>query len=99
MLNMESLYCRIHGRVQLVMFRDFATRKARGLGLVGYVRNLEDGSVEAYAQGEHAALERWLRKLQKGSLLSHVEYVDAQWNVQVPADMQGEGFDSFEIVF
>ena len=98
-MHMESVYCKIYGRVQMVMFRDFVTRKARRLSLVGYVRNLKDGSVEAYAQGEKAALEKWIRYLRKGSLLSHVEKVDVAWGRLPPSDMTQKAFDSFDIVF
>src|SRR5581483_6235688 len=41
----------IRGRVQGVGFRYFAQRAAQGLGLTGYVRNLDDGRVEVYAAG------------------------------------------------
>ena len=57
----------VRGRVQLVMYRDFAARTARRLGVSGTVRNLPDGSVEIVAQGAPSAL------------LSKVEHVDAQW--------------------
>lgn len=96
---MASIYCRIYGRVQMVMYRDFATRKARALKLVGYVRNLADGSVEAYAQGDKPALENYAAKLRRGSILSRVERVDVAWDAQAPEDMHGKMFDSFDIVY
>ncbi|HVM73330.1 MAG TPA: acylphosphatase [Candidatus Paceibacterota bacterium] len=96
---MESLYCRIYGRVQLVMFRDFATRKAHQFGIVGYVRNMPDGSVEAYGEGKRKALEQWLINLKHGPLLSHVKRVDAQWNIAPPSDIPQKSFDSFDIIF
>lgn len=76
---MTQLHCIISGRVQRVMFRDFAQRKARGLGIVGWVRNLPDGTVEVSAQGERALLERYLAKLHRGPWLARVESVDSQW--------------------
>jgi acylphosphatase len=98
MSDMEKVYCRIYGRVQLVMFRDFATRKARKLSLVGFVRNLKDGSVEAYAQGEREALEKWIAYLGKGPLLSSVEKVEAQWGKEPPSDMARVRFESFDVI-
>ena len=96
---METLYCRIYGRVQLVMFRDFATRKARRCRVVGYVRNIADGSVEAYGEGKREDLERFLTYLHRGPLFAHIERVEAQWNISPPSDMTRKSFDSFEIVF
>ena len=96
---MDSLSCHIYGRVQQVMFRDFATRKARKCRIVGYVRNLADGSVETYGEGEKKSLERWLAYLNHGSILARVDQVEAKWNVQPPEDMRQKPFDSFHIVF
>jgi len=89
---MEELHAIVSGRVQLVMYRDFATRKANKLGLVGFVRNLPNGTVEVIAQGEKAQLERYVEYLNKGSVLSHVENVAVEW--RIPQKI----FDSFELV-
>lgn len=54
---------RVLGRVQGVYYRGSAQAEAERLGLVGWVRNLVDGGVEAYACGEAQALdsfEAWL---------------------------------------
>ncbi len=63
----------------MVMFRDFACRKARRMGLEGYVKNLADGSVEVVAQGGEGHLRKYIDLLQKGSLLSRVDNVEVQW--------------------
>ena len=59
----------------MVMFRDFAQRKARGLGITGTVENLRDGTVEIFAHGEPEALKAFVAKLSRGSLLSRVDDV------------------------
>ena len=65
--------------MQGVLFRSFAERHARRLGLVGYARNLSDGRVEVVAEGEKAALEELLKQLHQGPPGARVEGVDADW--------------------
>jgi len=55
----------VTGTVQGVFFRTYTKAKANELGLVGWVRNCEDGSVEVHAEGTEAqllALESWLHR-------------------------------------
>jgi len=49
-----------HGRVQGVCFRMISRDLSRGFQVVGYVRNLLDGTVELEAEGEPAEVERFL---------------------------------------
>ena len=54
----------VTGLVQGVGFRYWTARRARELGVSGWVRNVVDGSVEVFAQGEPgpvAALAEWLQ--------------------------------------
>lgn len=54
----------VHGMVQGVGFRYSTQREALKLGLTGYARNLDDGSVEVLACGEAQqvdALVAWLK--------------------------------------
>lgn len=75
----KRLEARITGRVQLVMYRDFAQRKAKKLGLFGFVKNLKDGSVSVVAEGEGEKLERFIEYLKAGSVLSRVDSVNIAW--------------------
>src|SRR3989344_1905222 len=75
----NRITCRVMGRVQMVMFRDFSQRKARKLRLRGFVKNEIDGSVTVIAEGSRELLERYIAYLQKGSILSRVENVEVQW--------------------
>ena len=47
----KTVRLRITGRVQAVGYRLWATRTAASLGLRGWVRNRDDGSVELMATG------------------------------------------------
>ena len=76
---MEQIDCRITGRVQLVMFRDFAVRNARSFGLVGEVQNMSDGSVRVLAQGNRESLLAFIERLKRGSLFSRVDDVIVTW--------------------
>jgi acylphosphatase len=62
----------VSGRVQGVGFRFFAERAARDAGVRGWVRNVPDGSVETFAEGEEKAVRRYLETLRKGPVLGRV---------------------------
>jgi ADP-ribose pyrophosphatase len=68
---------RIRGRVQGVGFRDAMTRVAREAGVVGWVRNRSDDSVEALVQGAPEAVARVLAWAQRGPGAARVDGVDA----------------------
>lgn len=65
----------IAGRVQGVGFRYFVVRQARALGLLGWVRNLPDGTVEATAAGPASALSQLEEALRQGPSMSRVDRV------------------------
>jgi acylphosphatase len=56
----------VEGRVQGVGFRYFVRRTAESLGIIGWVRNLPDGAVEALARGDQQALDAFESSLRKG---------------------------------
>ena len=66
----------IYGRVQGVGYRFFAERVANQLGLSGYVKNLWDGNVEAYAIGDDVALEEFKRHLMEGPRSARVTRIE-----------------------
>lgn len=83
----------VSGRVQMVMYRDFACRKARGLGLTGEVENVKDGTVRVVAEGSRDALQKFIKRLERGSLLASVKDVSVVWK---PAS---GAYTSFDIVY
>jgi acylphosphatase len=56
----------VSGMVQGVGYRFFAARTAERLGVTGWVRNLRDGRVEAYAIGSPKAVKDFRRELERG---------------------------------
>jgi acylphosphatase len=66
----------ISGRVQGVGFRWFTRDAAEREGVHGWVRNLPDGRVEAQAEGDADALERFERALRHGPRGARVDEVD-----------------------
>lgn len=56
----------VNGMVQGVGYRFFAVRSAERLGITGWVKNLGDGRVEAYAIGSPDALKKFRSELKRG---------------------------------
>ncbi|MDQ3265457.1 MAG: acylphosphatase [Myxococcota bacterium] len=72
---MRRVRLRITGRVQGVFFRESTRREATRLGLQGWVRNLDDGSVEAVVQGLAGDVETMVQWCHRGPQLARVESV------------------------
>ncbi len=69
----------IYGYVQGVGYRKFVRHHAEKLGLVGWVRNLPDGSVEAEVFGPEDRIEKLIQECKKGPMLSEITSVDVTW--------------------
>jgi acylphosphatase len=79
----------IAGRVQGVGYREWAIATARQLGLVGWVRNRTDGSVEALVVGEEQAVGRMIDACRRGPALAQVDDIDIE---PVDLDVLPDGF-------
>jgi acylphosphatase len=88
-VNRKASRFYVAGRVQGVGYRFFACREAAALGLHGWVRNLPDGRVEAYAIGTPAALDAFEQRLRKGPPAGYVSHVET---AAAPLDAKLEGF-------
>ena len=81
----------VRGRVQGVFFRGAAAQQARALGIGGYARNLNDGTVEIVAEGAREALETMVAWAHRGPSAAHVE------EVQVERSEVLEQFNEFKV--
>jgi acylphosphatase len=76
----------ISGRVQGVGFRYFIEAAAAREGIHGWVRNLRDGRVEASAEGDVEAIDRFEGKLHQGPPGARVDRVDIEDTVPANRD-------------
>jgi acylphosphatase len=88
---MVEIHCVVSGKVQGVAYRTYVQDAATELELCGYVRNLEDKTVEVVAQGDPATLKSFIEYLHEGSLLAMVEGVAVEWR------SAGRAYDDFSI--
>lgn len=86
----SALRASVRGRVQNVGFRDAVVRRARKLGVMGWVRNDDEGNVLVHAEGPRDAVERLLEFLGEGPRGAHVEHVTVE-------DVRREGHEQFAI--
>ena len=88
---MQSKQFFIYGLVQGVGFRFFTWQTANKIGVVGSVRNCNDGSVEVIAQGTEEQIARLREWLQHGPRSARVERV-------IEVDYKGDKvFEDFDV--
>lgn len=89
----KRIILKIHGRVQMVMYRDSALRRAKKLKLTGWVKNEPDKTVLIIAEGAEKELKEFIIWCYNGPILAKVSKIDAEWK-----EATGE-FNSFEIIY
>ena len=73
---MREVYLKISGCVQGIGFRRWAEKTANSIGSIsGWVRNVDDGTVEILMRGEEEKIEQMILACHKGPLLSRVDNV------------------------
>jgi acylphosphatase len=76
---MRRVRLTIVGRVQGVFYRAHTRKQGVRLGLTGWVRNTEDGGVEAVAEGKAEALDELIKWCRKGPPSARVDDVKVEW--------------------
>jgi len=110
-LDLGAYSLRVYGRVQRVGFRRYVLDSAQDLGLVGHVKNLPDGSVEIFVQGEDMQLSKFLEMMRQPpppTLIRELREEEAHANPEVRdfrilygelAEELQEGFGGMQLTF
>jgi len=80
----------IRGRVQGVWFRGATQEEAVRCGVAGWVRNLPDGRVEAWFEGDRASVEAMVAWAGRGPRHAQVEELSVSWG-------EAEGLGGFVV--
>lgn len=90
-MTRKQAHVYVSGKVQGVYFRATTRDEARDRGVEGWVRNLDDGRVEAVFEGSEDAVEEMVEFCHTGSPRAEVDDVEVEW--REPED----GFEGFEV--
>ncbi|MEX0617094.1 MAG: acylphosphatase [Candidatus Woykebacteria bacterium] len=90
---MERVNIKVSGSVQGVLYRSDTASIAQKLGLVGWVKNMPDGSVEIVAEGDNEELGKLIQWCWQGPSFAKVEDVKLKWQ-----KAKGE-FRDFDITY
>ena len=88
---MKRIKILINGMVTGVFFRKFICDHATSLGLSGYVRNTEDGGVEAVFEGDEDKINKMIEICKKGPKYSQIK------NMQIKPETF-QGFKDFKVL-
>ncbi|PWU68700.1 acylphosphatase [Gracilibacillus dipsosauri] len=92
---MRHIHAIVNGRVQGVGFRYFTQATAAEYQIVGWVKNLSNGSVEIKAKGDVGNIERFLQKIRQGpSMFAKVSSIDIE---ELP--LEDHDYQRFEIKY
>jgi acylphosphatase len=90
MADEERAHVFVSGRVQGVSLRDATRSQAEQLGLSGWVRNTQDGQVEAVFEGDPDTVQQIIEWCKSGPSSADVEDVSVE-------NEQPENLSSFEV--
>lgn len=88
---MQTVFIKVHGKVQGVFFRHFTVIEANKLGIAGFVLNASDETVEITAQAEEEKLKQFIQWCHRGPERARVDKVEVN---TVSSEIT---FNSFEV--
>ncbi len=86
----KAIHIIVHGQVQGVWFRAGTKAKAGELGILGWVKNRPEGTVEIHAEGEKSQLDNFIVWCRTGTPAANVTSIDL-------TSISFQNFTSFEI--
>ncbi|KAM4040566.1 acylphosphatase-2 [Anomaloglossus baeobatrachus] len=92
--SLKSVDYEVFGRVQGVCFRMYTEAEGRKLGVVGWVKNTRQGTVQGQVQGPEEkvnSMKAWLSKV--GSPSSRIDHTDFSNEKEIPS-LQFKGFST-----
>lgn len=89
----KRVHVYIHGDVTGVGFRFWTVGNAQKLELTGWVRNADQGLVEAEFEGPEKKVKEMIEKCRKGPEVGWVEKVKVEWEEAT------NEFNSFEVIY
>ncbi len=84
----KELLLEVYGRVQGVGFRRATRKKAKEIGLIGWIKNKEDGGVELVAQGSREKLKELINWIEESRGLLNVDGVSYHFS-EVGEELKG----------
>lgn len=75
-MDSKSIHVVVRGRVQGVFYRKWTQGRARQLGVAGWIRNREDGTVEAVFSGASDAVDALVDACRAGPPAARVDGID-----------------------
>lgn len=72
----KSIRLYITGTVQGIFYRAFVKENAEKLNLKGFVRNLEDGKVEIFLEGDNENVDKMIELCKQGPKHSQIKNVE-----------------------
>ncbi len=96
-MSRDARHYLVSGRVQGVGFRHFTRVQAQNLGLVGTVKNLDDGRVEIYAAGDPEALADFENRVRQGPRTGRVDGLERD-DLEYDHEEDGGRWQDFRVV-
>ncbi|RKD12351.1 acylphosphatase [Pelobium manganitolerans] len=88
---MKAIQISVFGRVQRVFFRASTKSVADQLGIKGFVKNLNDGSVQIHAEGDPYLLDAFLDWCKEGPEHARVDEIKVE-------DTEVKNYRNFEVL-